>query len=189
MAEQILVVDDELPMLRVLERIISADGGYEVTTTNNALEVPALLEKTCFDLVIADLRMPGMSGMEMLRLIRSSGRPEEVIIITAFPSNESEAEAIAGGAFDYITKPFTKEQIVAAVARAMRWQHRKQQERTQRRILEIEPFDQARREFEREYVQRLAQRYSGDKETMARRSGLSADALHKIQTEEETGKS
>ena len=188
MAEHILVVDDELPMLRVLERIITA-GGYEVTTTNNALEVPGLLEKIRFDLVIADLRMPGMSGIEILRMIRSSGRSEEIIIITAFPSPESAAEAIEGGAFDYITKPFTKEQIVAAVARAIRWQGRKQQERNQVRIFEVEPFDEAKRAFEQEYVRRLAQRYAGDEELMARRSGLSRDALNLIRVKGGTDRS
>jgi DNA-binding NtrC family response regulator len=188
MAEQILVVDDELPMLSVLERIIGA-GGYEVTTTNNALEVPELLEKSRFDLVIADLRMPGMSGMEILRLIRSSGRSEEMIIITAFPSPESAAEAIDGGVFDYITKPFTKEQIVAAVARAVRWQRKKQQERNQGRIFEIEPFDEAKRAFEREYVLRLAQRCAGNEDLMARRSGLSREALNEIRVKSGTDRS
>jgi DNA-binding NtrC family response regulator len=185
MAEHILVVDDELPMLSVLERIITA-AGYDVTATSNALEVPELLEKSGFDLLIADLRMPGMSGMEILRRIRSSGRSEETIIITAFPSPESAAEAIAEGAFDYITKPFTKEQIVAAVARAMGWQHRKRQERNQARILEIEPFDDARRAFEREYVDRLAQRCDGDEDLMARRSGLSREALSEIRVKSGT---
>jgi DNA-binding NtrC family response regulator len=179
MAEQILVVDDELPMLSVLERLITG-GGYQVVTTNNALEVPELLEQSRFDLVIADLRMPGMSGMELLRLIRSRGRSEEIIIITAFPSPESAAEAIEEGAFDYITKPFTKEQIIAAVARAIRWQRSQQQERHQARIFEMEPFGEAKRAFEREYVRRLARRCAGDEDLMARRSGLSREALNEI---------
>lgn len=182
MAEHILVVDDELPMLSVLERIITAEG-YEVTTTNNALEVPELMEKTSFDLVIADFRMPGMSGMEILRLIRSAGRPEEMIMITAFPSPESAAEAIEEGVFDYITKPFTKEQIVAAVARAIRWQRTKRREGSQARIFEIEPFDEAKKAFEQEYVRRLAQRYASDEELMARRSGLSKELLNEIRVQ------
>jgi two-component system response regulator PilR (NtrC family) len=103
MTQRILAVDDELHMLTLLERIITEKTPYQIVTTNNALEVPALLEKSQFDLIITDLKMPGLDGMDILRLVREQGRPEEVIIITAFGSLESAIEALSRKVFDYIT--------------------------------------------------------------------------------------
>lgn len=177
MKQRILAVDDELHMLKLLERIISEKTPYEIQTTNNSLEVPGLLEKGSFDLIITDLKMPGLDGIDILRRIKEQGRTEEVIIITAFGSLESAIEALARGVFDYITKPFKKEQIIFTVDRAMRWQRLKREAARMEEIFRLEPFEPARQAFEVEYLRRLAERCGGNEAMVAERSGLSPAAV------------
>ncbi|NCO41608.1 MAG: response regulator [Armatimonadetes bacterium CG_4_10_14_3_um_filter_66_18] len=101
MKRRILAVDDEAHMLTLLQRIISEKTPSEIVTTNNPLEVPCLLEQSEFDLLITDLKMPSVDGMDLLRLVRDQKRAEEVIIITAFGSLETAVEALAQGVFNY----------------------------------------------------------------------------------------
>ena len=80
-----------------------------------------LLEKETFDLILTDLKMPGMDGLEVLAKAKQQDEEALVMVITAYGSLESAEEAMAKGAFDYITKPFRKEQILLAIDKAMRW--------------------------------------------------------------------
>jgi len=83
MKQRILAVDDELHMLKLLERIIGEKTAYQIQTTNNALEVPPLLTRESFDIIITDLKMPGMDGIDLLKHIKEKNIDSEVIIITA----------------------------------------------------------------------------------------------------------
>jgi len=186
MKQRILAVDDEIHMLRLLERIITEKTPYQIQTTNNALELPDILERDQFDLIITDLKMPGMDGLDVLRLVKKQGRPEEVIIITAFGSLESAMEALSAGVFDYITKPFRKEQIIFTVDRAMRWQKLRREATLWAEILDGEPYAAARRAFDREYVRRLAQRCGDEEKIMIQRSGMSPDAIAEIRRDQES---
>ena len=121
MAEKILIVDDELDMLELLEMIIRDKTPYQVVTTNNPLEVSPLLTDRSFDLLVTDLRMPAMGGLELIREVKIVHPYLPVIVITAYGSSESAAEAIAAGAYDYITKPFRKEHILITINRALEW--------------------------------------------------------------------
>ena len=177
MKSQILAIDDEPHMLRRLERIISEKTPHQITTLNNSLEVPQLLEQRRFDLIITDLKMPGMDGIDILKHVREHDGPEVVIIMTAFGSLDSAIEALQQGVFDYITKPFKKEQIIFAVDRALRWQAIRHEANQLTTIFECEPFDKANEAFLREYVRRLATRTQNDAADMARRSGLSQEAI------------
>jgi YesN/AraC family two-component response regulator len=177
MKQRILAVDDEPHMLLLLERIIMEKTPYSIVTTNNPLEVPELLQKEQFDVIITDLKMPGLDGLELLRAIRSGNRFEQVIMITAFGSLESAVEAMSQGVFDYITKPFKKEQIIFTVDRAMRWQRLKRDMIRLEALFALEPYGEAERAFGREYVQRLAARCGGDVAAMSQRSGLPQEAL------------
>jgi len=177
MKQRILAVDDEPHMLLLLERIITEKTPYSIVTTNNPLEVPELLQKEQFDVIITDLKMPGLDGLELLRAIRSGNRFEQVIMITAFGSLESAVEAMSQGVFDYITKPFKKEQIIFTVDRAMRWQRLKRDMIRLEALFALEPYGEAERAFSREYVQRLAARCGGDVAAMSQRSGLPQEAL------------
>jgi DNA-binding NtrC family response regulator len=118
---RILAVDDELDMLALLKMIIEGYSDHRVTTTNNPLEAAEILEKDSFDLLLTDLKMPGMDGMELLARAKSRDEDALVLVITAYGSLESAEEAMAKGAFDFITKPFRKEQILLAIDKAMRW--------------------------------------------------------------------
>lgn len=177
MEQRILAIDDEPHMLRLLERIVTEKTPYRITTATNSLEVPKILEKTQYDLIITDLKMPGLDGMDLLRLIRENNRPEEVIIITAFGSLETAVEALSRGVFDYITKPFKKEQILFTMDRAMRWQKLKREAQKMQKIFSLEPYEKANQAFLREYLRDLAGRCGGDQKEMASRSGLSPEGI------------
>jgi DNA-binding NtrC family response regulator len=122
MAEQILVVDDEPNMLRLLRTILMDKTGYEVTTTNNPLEVSKLLQEKPFDLVVSDLKMPLVDGMDLIDIIKKIDAKLPIIIITAYGTLETAEEAVQKGAYDFITKPFRKETILITIRRALEWQ-------------------------------------------------------------------
>ncbi len=117
----ILAVDDEPDMLTLIKMIVEGYSDHQVTTTNNPMEVAELLTKERFDLIITDLKMPGMDGMELLELAKKHDKDALILMVTAFGSLESAEEAVAKGAFDYISKPFRKEQLLLAIDKAMRW--------------------------------------------------------------------
>ena len=121
MSGKILIVDDELDILDLLEMIIAEKTPHQVVTTNNSLEVPRLLQGESFDLLITDLRMPGLSGIDLIREAQKYCPDMPVIVITAYGSSQSAEASIAEGAYDYITKPFRKDQIIITINRAMEW--------------------------------------------------------------------
>jgi len=124
---QILIVDDEVDMLALLAMIITEKTNHKATTTNNPLEVPKLIKEGAFDLLIADLKMPGMDGIELIDEVRKIDKSIPILIITAYGSIESAEEAIHKGAYDYITKPFRKEQILIAINRSLEWKEMKRE--------------------------------------------------------------
>lgn len=102
---KILVVDDEAPIREVLQKGLSQMAGFLVDTAKNGQEAIEKIEKETFDIVLTDLMMPEMNGMELLRLIKGT-RPElPVIMMTAYGSIDNAVEAMKIGANDYITKP------------------------------------------------------------------------------------
>ena len=121
MAEQILVVDDEPNMLRLLRTILMDKTGYEVTTTNNPLEVSKLLQEQPYDVVVTDLKMPLVDGMDLIDIIKKIDTRLPIIIITAYGTLETAEEAVQKGAYDFITKPFRKETILITIRRALEW--------------------------------------------------------------------
>ena len=118
---KILIVDDEPDMLKLLSMILREKTSYEITTTNNPMEAIELAKQGGFDLVISDLKMPGHDGMEIIDAVKKIDEDIPVIIITAFASVESASEAIQKGGFDFITKPFRKEQILFTIDKALKW--------------------------------------------------------------------
>ncbi len=121
MAEKILIVDDEPDMLKLLSMILKEKTPYDITTTNNPLEALELAKKGGFDLVISDLKMPGLDGIDLIGAIKQVDEDIPIIIITAYGTVESAAEAMQKGGFDFITKPFRKEQILFTIDKAMKW--------------------------------------------------------------------
>jgi DNA-binding NtrC family response regulator len=121
MPEKLLVVDDEPNMLRLLKTILMDKTGYEVTTTNNPLEVSKLLQDQPYDLVVTDLKMPLVDGIDLIDIIKKIDASLPIIIITAYGTIETAEEAIQKGAYDFITKPFRKETILITIKRALEW--------------------------------------------------------------------
>jgi DNA-binding NtrC family response regulator len=121
MPERILVVDDEPNMLRLLKTILMDKTGYEVTTTNNPLEVSKLLQEGHYDLVVTDLKMPLVDGIDLIGIVKNIDATMPIIVITAYGTIETAEEAIQKGAYDFITKPFRKETILITIKRALEW--------------------------------------------------------------------
>ena len=121
MSAKIIIVDDELDMLELLELIINEKTPHQVVTTNNPLEVPRLMRQHEADLLITDLRMPAMGGIELIKKVKEYYPNLPIIVITAYGSSQSAEESIAAGAYDYITKPFRKDQILITINRALEW--------------------------------------------------------------------
>jgi DNA-binding NtrC family response regulator len=114
---KILIADDDKNLRKVLANEL-ADAGYEVAQTDNGIKAIQLLEKDDYDVLLLDLNMPGMSGMEILKNIREIDIPAEVIILTAYATVSTAVEAMKNGAYDYLTKPFQREELITAIERA-----------------------------------------------------------------------
>jgi len=119
MAERILVIDDELDMLMLIRMIIEDSTDYEVETTNNPSEGLKMLAEKDYDLVITDLKMPGMDGLEVSEELWKIRPDIPVIIITAYGSPEAADEALKKGVADFITKPFRKDTMVFTMNRVL----------------------------------------------------------------------
>ena len=119
MPERILVVDDELDMLMLLRMIIEDNSDYAVETTNNPSEGLKMLTEKDYDLVISDLKMPGMDGMELFDELKEIKPGVPVIIITAYGSLETADEAMKKGIADFIAKPFRKDSILFTIKRVL----------------------------------------------------------------------
>ena len=116
--DTILIVDDEKNYLLVLEALLSAEG-YETVSAQNAGDALRLLEGSDLDLVLTDMKMPGLSGMELLVECKKR-RPEvPVIMMTAYGTIEMAVEAMKKQAYDYITKPFQNEELKLTVRKAL----------------------------------------------------------------------
>jgi DNA-binding NtrC family response regulator len=109
-AKKILVVDDEPGVLDYFSRILAAPE-YEVHGATGGQEALDKLAGNGFDMLILDLVMPGMDGMEVLRKVRETRKDLIVLVITGYPSEETTRESLDRGCIDYIQKPFDHEEI------------------------------------------------------------------------------
>ncbi len=120
MVERILVVDDEEVVLSSVRKVLRKDG-YNIDTVKSADEALKLLKSSpSYDLVITDLMMPGMDGLAFLDHIRDMGTRVQTIMVTGYPTIETALRAKRLGAFEYITKPFTRQELRSVVVRAVR---------------------------------------------------------------------
>jgi DNA-binding NtrC family response regulator len=115
----ILLIDDDDSLRRVMEFSLT-EAGHTVRAAKNGEEGLRLFEKHSFDAVITDITMPGMSGMEVLAKIQGSDPSLPVIIITAYGTIESAVLAMKQGAFDYITKPFNRDELLLTLSKAFK---------------------------------------------------------------------
>ena len=122
MSGRILIIDDEKDMLVLLKRIITEETEHEAVTESDPKRALELFRENPFNLVITDLKMPKMDGMQVLEKVREMDPNVTVVILTAFATIENAVEAIQKGAYDYITKPFRRERILLTIGKVMEWQ-------------------------------------------------------------------
>ncbi len=115
---RILIVDDE-PSMRDVLSIALSDEHYEVVTANDGDQAVALLQEEPFNVVVSDIRMPGLDGMGLLRRAREAAPDTDIILITAHASTDSAIEALRLGAYDYITKPFDVTELKITIRHAL----------------------------------------------------------------------
>lgn len=115
---RILVVDDE-PPIRDLIATILREEGYSVELAADGPHALTLLASNTFDLIVSDLMMPDMSGLDILVEVKTRWPATEVIFVTAFGSMDSAVEALRHGAYDYLTKPFSSQELVLSVQRTL----------------------------------------------------------------------
>ncbi|MBM4309241.1 MAG: response regulator, partial [Deltaproteobacteria bacterium] len=111
---RILVVDDDLGMCQMLSEVLGEEGFF-VSTTSESLEASKLLKREEFDVLITDLKMKGLKGLDLLDEANRVAPLTPVIIITAFGTIESAIKAMKMGAYDYITKPFQMDELLLTV--------------------------------------------------------------------------
>src|ERR1700721_364517 len=118
MAERVLVVDDEAQITRVLRTALSAQG-YDVRAANDPEEALHLFEEWSPDLIVTDLMMPGMSGVELCRRVRSKAATP-IIVLSVRDQERAKVEALDAGADDYVTKPFSIQELLARIRAHLR---------------------------------------------------------------------
>ena len=115
---RLLVVDDSAETRELLDRHLSSQG-YSVLTAADVAQALRILGSTKVDLVITDLKLPGVSGLDLVRHVRENLKDTAIMMITGYPSVESAVAAVKSGAQEYLTKPFTKEELLGTVRRVV----------------------------------------------------------------------
>ena len=113
----ILIVDDEESVRDSLYNWFIEDG-FRVACAENAKKALTILESDQFDIILADIKMPGMDGLEMLRRIKSIKPDSIVIVMTAFATVDTAVKALKDGAYDYVTKPFDPDDLTHLIRNA-----------------------------------------------------------------------
>ncbi len=117
MQKSVLVIDDDDSLRRVIEYTLD-EAGFKVLTASDGIEGLQLFKEELPSVVLTDIQMPGISGYDVLQSIRSSHPEVRVIIVTAFGTVEQAVDAMKNGAFDYLTKPFSRDELTLVVKRA-----------------------------------------------------------------------
>ena len=117
---RVLVVDDERSILQLLKEALT-HWGYQVTTAQNGREALDALRTSVFHVAMTDIRMPDMSGLDLLREIKKLDETIEVVVMTGYPAISSAIEALKEGAYDYLSKPVMLDEIhhICAPGRVM----------------------------------------------------------------------
>ena len=126
--KKVLVVDDEIEMLKSLEKVLSHRDDFDVFFLENSLAARELVQTKKFDLIITDLKMKEVSGLEILKHAISKYPGTPVIMISGYGTIEASVQAIRNGAFDFIEKPFTSKKLFGCIDRALQTQARSKTE-------------------------------------------------------------
>ncbi len=137
MKSRIMVVDDEESIREFLDIMLKKEG-YSVTLAEDGQQAIDLLKGKTFDMIISDLQMPNVTGIELLKHVKDTSPNIIFLMITAFGTTESAVEAMKMGAYDYITKPFKIDEVRINIANALRSQNLEVENRTLKKELEVE---------------------------------------------------
>ncbi len=118
MSEELLVVDDEPQMLIAINETLRRQG-YHITTAGSGMEALCRLKERYYQLVLTDLRMPEVSGLDLLKKVKTLSPQTPVVLLTAYGTIQNAVDAMRHGAFDYLLKPFSSESLEAVVRRAL----------------------------------------------------------------------
>lgn len=118
MAKKIIIVEDEDTLCESLKRVFIRNG-YDVDISGSAETAIELLKTKAYDVIITDIVLPGISGIDLLKKYKKQKPEQIVIIMTAYANLETAIEALRAGAYDYLTKPFTHEEILGVVKNAV----------------------------------------------------------------------
>ncbi len=144
----ILIVDDEEAIRSTFRAFLEAEG-HEVTTACSAAEARDLLAREPFDVLLADLMLPEESGLSLLKSIRSSETEVSAVMVTGYPDLSTAVEALKEGAYDYLTKPITRQSLLAVVDRAAERKHL---------LAEKRRLEQENAEYQKSLERKVAQR-------------------------------
>ena len=117
---RILMVDDNAPFLKPMSSLLTAKG-HDVRTTSSCEEARALLQTESFEVLITDISMQPLTGMDLLQTSTSVDPFRPVIMLTAYASLETTLKAVKRGAFDLLTKPFRVDELIETIQRGMEW--------------------------------------------------------------------
>ena len=115
---RILVVDDEITVGKSISQALACDD-YEIDTALSGAEALQKEGQRKYDVIIADLMMPGLSGLDLLASLRRLGSAARVIVVTGYPTMKTTVQSMQSGAFEYLPKPFLPAELRSAVARAL----------------------------------------------------------------------
>jgi DNA-binding NtrC family response regulator len=188
MSASILVVDDKENMLALLADILSPH--YEVVKAGDGASALAYVADRAFDVVITDVRMPGIDGHEIMRRVKGQRPGTEVIVMTAFASIPAAVEAIRDGAYDYLQKPFDPDDVSLVVARALQRKREREAaaasggaEASKTELAQLSYRDAmtvAREQGSRDYLVALLRAFGGNVSRAAERAGMERESLHRL---------
>ena len=187
----ILIVDDKENMRRLVDDILAPH--HDVTLAPEGSGAQSELESRRFEVVLTDVRMPGLDGFELIRLIKERWPLTEVVMMTAFASVPAAVEAMRRGAYDYLTKPFDPDDVGLVVVRALE-RHRERVRLNSgsshaaawalpedlAALSYREALASARDRSSREYLSALLKAFDGNVSRAAERAGLERESLHRL---------
>lgn len=189
---RILIVDDKDNMRSLLQDIL--EPHHDVTLAGDGVAARAEVEAATFDLVLTDVRMPGLDGFELVRLVKERWPLTEVVMMTAFATVSAAVEAMRLGAYDYVQKPLDPDDVILVVTRALE-RHRERadaggawtsasgppSEKQELAGLSYrEALASARDRGSREYLAVLLKAFGGNVSRAAERAGLERESLHRL---------
>ena len=118
MAEKILVIDDEPEVRDAIADLLRAEG-FQPETTSDSMAAAGLISTFAYDVILSDIVMPGLSGLQLLSLIKARTPSPDVILFTGFSTRERAMEALERGAFAYLEKPFDVAELLERVKQAL----------------------------------------------------------------------